>query len=240
MDDARALVVSAAFVGIAAGVTFTLAPDLDLVAARQFQLEDGGFAGVHSGPVQFLRSMFKTIFIVACSVAVAGLLVVVVRRAGTWRVQAVTWLYLVLCLGVGPGLVTNTLLKDQWGRARPAQIVEFGGSKAFTPALLPADQCASNCSFVSGEASSMFATFYAMALIVPQWSITLLSVGTVAGFGAGLIRMAQGAHFPSDVVFAGVFMALAVAGLHRLMFGGRSARGALPKAPKVALPSRGP
>jgi lipid A 4'-phosphatase len=65
-------------------------------------------------------------------------------------------------------------------------------------------------------------------------------VGTVAGFGAGLIRMAQGAHFPSDVVFAGVFMALAVAGLHRLVFGGRGARGALPKAPKVALPSRGP
>ena len=217
-DAARALAVSAAFVGIAAGVAFTLAPDLDLVAARQFWLEDGGFAGARSGPVQILRAMFKAIFIVACSVAVAGLLVVVVRRAGSWRVQAVTWLYLVLCLGVGPGLVTNTLLKDQWGRARPAQIVEFGGSKTFTPALQPANQCARNCSFVSGEAASMFAVFYAAALIVPHWSVATMIAGTIVGLAAGLVRVAQGGHFLSDVVFAGVFMALTAAGLHRLLF----------------------
>jgi lipid A 4'-phosphatase len=230
---ARALAVGASLVGIAAGVLFTLAPDLDLVVARQFYVEHGGFAGVHSGPVLFLRAMFKTVFIVACTAAVAGLVVVVLRRSVSWRAQAVTWLYLVMCLGVGPGLVTNTLLKDQWGRARPAQIVEFGGSKAFTPALQPADQCARNCSFVSGEASSMFAVFYAAALIVPHWSVPAMIAGTIVGLAAGLVRVAQGGHFLSDVMFAGVFMALTTAGLHRLLFG--RPREAAPAMPEAAL-----
>lgn len=218
-EAVRVLAVGAAVVGATAGIVFTLVPDLDLVAARQFRLEDGGFAGAHSGPVLVLRAMFKTIFIVACGVAVAGLSLAVLRRWGNWRTRAVTWLYLVLCLGVGPGLVTNMLFKDQWGRARPAQIVEFGGGKTFTPPLLPANQCARNCSFVSGEAASMFAVFYAAALIVPHGSVAMIVAGTIVGLAAGLVRMAQGGHFLSDVVFAGVFMALTAAGLYRLLFG---------------------
>jgi lipid A 4'-phosphatase len=218
-DGARALSVGACIVGAAAGVVFTLAPSLDLAVARQFWLQDGSFGGVNSGPVVLARALFKTIFIVACSVAVAGLLLVLMRRSENWRRRAASWLYLALCFGVGPGLVANTLLKDQWGRARPAQILEFGGSKAFTPPLVPADQCARNCSFVSGEAASMFAVFYATALIVPQWSLSTMIAGTIVGLAAGLVRVAQGGHFLSDVVFAGVFMALTAAGLHRLLFG---------------------
>jgi lipid A 4'-phosphatase len=235
VDAARALAVGATIVGAVAGAVFTLAPDLDLVAARQFHLVDGSFAGAHSGPVVFLRAMFKTIFIFACSVAAAGLLLAVIRRSAHWRMRALHWLYLGVCLGVGPGLVTNTLLKDQWGRARPAQIVEFGGSKTFTPPLLPADQCARNCSFVSGEAASMFAVFYAAALIVPHWSLPTIVAGTMVGFAAGLVRVAQGGHFLSDVVFAGVFMALTAAGLHRLMFGRASVGETARTPPGVAL-----
>jgi membrane-associated PAP2 superfamily phosphatase len=125
---------------------------------------------------------------------------------------------------------------NRWGRARPLQVIEFGGTKTFTPPLIRANQCRRNCSFVSREASSMFAAFYATALVVPQWSLILLLAGTVAGFGTGLIRMAQGAHFLS--VFAGVFMALTVTGLHRLVFdyAGRST----PQTPEKALASRGP
>lgn len=234
-DAARALAVGATIVGAVAGVVFTLAPDLDIVAARQFRLEDGGFAGAHSGPVLFARAMFKTVFIASCAVAIAGLLLVLLRRRAHWRMRAMHWLYLVLCLGVGPGLVTNTLLKDQWGRARPARIVEFGGSRTFTPPLLPANQCARNCSFVSGEAASMFAIFYAAALIAPHWSVATMIAGTIVGLAAGLVRVAQGGHFLSDVVFAGVFMALTAAGLHRLMFGRAGAGETARTPPGVAL-----
>jgi len=218
-DTPRVLAVCASIVGLAAAAVFTLMPDLDLVVARQFALGDSKFSGGQNGLLLFLRELFKTIFIVCCGVAIAGLAVAVFHRSTQSRTRAAKWLYLILCFSVGPGLVTNVLLKDQWGRARPVQVTEFGGTKRFTPPLIPSDQCARNCSFVSGEAASMFTIFYSAALIAPPWSGALMIGGTLVGLAAGFVRVTQGGHFLSDVVFAGVLMALVAAGLHRLMFG---------------------
>jgi hypothetical protein len=41
--------------------------------------------------------------------------------------------------------------------------------------------------------------------------------GTLCGLAAGLVRMAQGGHFLSDVIFAGVLMVLTVSLAHKLM-----------------------
>jgi lipid A 4'-phosphatase len=132
--------------------------------------------------------------------------------------QARCW-FLVAALAAGPGLVANVVLKDNWGRARPREIVEFGGAKQFTPPLLPAHECVKNCAFVSGEASSVFVPFFALALLVPHYRAALIAGGIAAGLIAGIIRMSQGAHFLSDIVFAGIFMALTVSVLHILMIG---------------------
>jgi len=64
----------------------------------------------------------------------------------------------------------------------------------------------------------VFAPFYAAAAVAPQWAAPLIVVGTMAGLAAGSVRIVQGAHFLSDVVFAGLFMGLMVIVLHRLMF----------------------
>src|SRR5690606_16584088 len=110
------------------------------------------------------------------------------------------WLFLAACLAAGPGLVANLVLKDNWGRARPKHVVEFGGTKAFTPPLVIAGQCPRNCSFVSGEASSTCLPLDAAAALFPQWSVPLVIAGTVGGLATGLVRMSQGAHFLSDIV----------------------------------------
>ncbi len=116
--------------------------------------------------------------------------------------------------------MANVVLKDNWGRARPRSVVEFGGTKHFTPALIPASECSRNCSFVSGEASSAFVPFFAAALLLlPQLRRTLFGAGLAAGFGAGLIRISQGGHFLSDILFAGIFMALTASALHILLIG---------------------
>jgi lipid A 4'-phosphatase len=130
---------------------------------------------------------------------------------------------------MGPGLVANLLLKDHWGRARPRHVAEFGGPKTFTPPLIPANQCPRNCSFVSGEAASIFLPFYAVAFVVPQWAAALVAAGTLLGFASGAVRVSQGAHFLSDVIFAGVFMALTV-GLVYWAILGRTATKSLPDA----------
>lgn len=140
-----------------------------------------------------------------------------------WR--SPQWFFMLLCLAIGPGLVANLILKDQWGRARPGHVTEFGGKKNFTPPLIPVKECPRNCSFVSGEASSMYMPFFAAAAIVPQGAPLLVVGGVVGGLAAGAVRMAQGGHFLSDVIFAGVFMALTVLVLRRLVFGPPGPRG---------------
>ena len=214
----KVLVGSLVACAVAAGVCLAF-PQIDLWASRSLY---------HSGLDTEARVLWlnaarygmAAVFWAAAAVAVGGLVVSSIRRVGWLGLNASRWLFICLCLVVGPGLVANSLLKDNWGRARPRQIAEFGGDRIYTPPLVPANQCQRNCSFVSGEASALFAPFYAAALVVPQSSVLLLAVGTLAGLSAGLVRMSQGAHFLSDVVFAGLFMALTAALLHRLMFAG--------------------
>jgi hypothetical protein len=45
-----------------------------------------------------------------------------------------------------------------------------------------------------------------------------MAAAVAAGAASGLIRMGEGGHFLSDVLFAGVFMALDVALIHWLVF----------------------
>jgi lipid A 4'-phosphatase len=126
--------------------------------------------------------------------------------------------YLVAVFLLLPGLLVNGLLKEHWGRARPAQTVEFGGARQFSLAILPADQCDHNCSFVSGEASLgfAFAAFGFVALRPARRRLGLLA-GIVLGSGFGLLRIAQGGHFLSDVVYAGLLTIGLAWLLHRLL-----------------------
>jgi lipid A 4'-phosphatase len=203
--------------GVFAGALFLAVPEIDLGAARAFHVPDTGFVGRRVGWVEALRQAFAVLYFGTIALSLAGL-------ALTWRGQrpwlglgSRHWLFLAVCLAAGPGLVANLVFKSQWGRPRPTQIVEFGGRKAFTPPLVISRQCPRNCSFVSGEAASTYSVFYAGAALLPQWAVALIVVGTLGGLATGLVRMAQGAHFLSDVIFAGVFMALAVLALRWLI-----------------------
>lgn len=206
-------------VAVVAGIVFLSKPDLDLIASGVFYKGGGEFVGQSDLWIIVLRNLFIVFFWACVALAIAGL--VITRKPGSsWLgFAAPHWLFLAICLGVGPGLVANVMFKDQWGRARPKQVVEFGGSKTFTPPILIARQCPRNCSFVSGEASSTYIPFYAAAVMLPQAAVPLVVTGTVMGLVAGGVRMAQGGHFLSDVIFAGVFMALTVLIIRRVMFG---------------------
>lgn len=117
-------------------------------------------------------------------------------------------LFLFLVLFVGAGLIVNLALKDNFGRARPRQVTEFGGTKQFTPAFVMSGECRKNCSFSSGEgAAGFFALFFTLAL-------TRRRALVGAAFGLGLLvsfaRIAAGAHFFSDTVVS-FFVMLIVA-----------------------------
>ena len=108
--------------------------------------------------------------------------------------------FLTLSLVLGPGVLVNTILKNNSiGRARPSQITEFGGSSDFTRAFEYSGACDSNCSFVSGHASMGF-FFIGLGWLMQskRWFYIGLAIGAVVG----LTRIVQGGHFLSDTVFA--------------------------------------
>jgi lipid A 4'-phosphatase len=225
-------------VGIVAGAVFLIVPEIDLATARLFHAPETGFVGRHIAWVEALRQAFIAFYFGTIALCLAALVLIWQGRAQWLGLGKLHWLFLAACLAAGPGVVANLIFKDQWGRARPSRVVEFGGSKQFTPPLVMTGQCARNCSFVSGEASSTYVTFYAAAALFPQWSVTLVIAGTVGGLVTGLIRMAQGEHFLSDIMFAGVFMALTVLALREMIL--RSGLSSRPAPPIAARPAPDP
>jgi lipid A 4'-phosphatase len=205
--------------GLLATMVFLWFPKIDLSISGAFHVRSGTFSGQSLQWVQALRGSFTGAFYLSVAISLAGLVLTRNRTRRWLSLDDKQWLFLAICSGMGPGVLANVVLKDHWGRARPKQVVEFGGAKTFTPPIIPTDQCANNCSFVSGEAAAIFMPFYGLGLIVPQWTTTLLVAGTVCGIAAGFVRVAQGAHFLSDVIFAGVFMAMTAGLIYRAMFG---------------------
>jgi lipid A 4'-phosphatase len=120
--------------------------------------------------------------------------------------------YLFLVLIVGAGLIVNLVLKDNFGRARPRDVVEFGGTKLYTPPFVVSGECGKNCSFSSGEAAAGF-FFLALARALSRRRASI-----VAGFGFGALtsfcRVASGAHFFSDTVVSFFVMLIVADVLH--------------------------
>ena len=180
-------------------------PSIDLFFAGLFHDPGNGFPAARDPDVQTIRRAF-----IRVGYAVfAGLLLSVAARHLWGRylfgLTRRSICFLVVFSILGPGLIVNHVFKDHWDRARPRAIVEFGGEKTFTPPLVIADQCERNCSFVSGEASYGFAYAAFAFLVAPRLRRRVFWTAVGFGTAVGLGRMMMGAHFLSDVFFAGVF-----------------------------------
>jgi lipid A 4'-phosphatase len=185
---------------------FMFFPGADLATSGLFYVPGTGFTWDRDGFLEFVRGAVPVIIIGTF------LFSLILWVAGLWNEQwfiGVTTsraMFLVLTLLVGPGLLVESLLKPNWGRARPKDITLFGGEQAFTPPLWIANECEKNCSFVSGHAAVAFwVTAYAFFLPA-KWRTVGVIGGALFGFGVGFVRIAQGAHFLSDVIFAGIIV----------------------------------
>jgi lipid A 4'-phosphatase len=193
-----------------------------LVAFPQLDLAISGLA-YRSG--DFLLPRYGLTLVVSWLVsitswlAVAGALVLlaatlVVGRPLLWGLDAARLLLVVLTFVVAPGLIVNSLLKQHWGRARPVEIEQFGGDAQFSRAGVPAAQCRRNCAFPSGDAAAAFAL---TAVGVAASSTPAVAAALAAGILVGTVRVLNGAHFASDVVFSALFSLLTIAALDRLL-----------------------
>lgn len=192
-------------------VLFWLFPGIDLWASRLFYLGSQDFVGNNFVFPEIARTLFLAMFVFACLITAVGLFIALLTRSSWFNLSVTKWMFIACCLAVGPGVIAHLCLEGHWGRARPVDVIEFGGQKTFTSPIHPSDQCERNCSFVPGEASMMYMIFFAAGLVFKTRARMLVILGLVFGSAAGLLRMAQGAHFLSDVLFAGILMAVTAA-----------------------------
>lgn len=158
--------------------------------------------------------------------AVTALIVLVsgffIRKVESCRRKTV---FVLLLLALGPGLVVNVLLKDQLGRARPREVIEFGGSHEFTQFWQPGS-AGNNSSFPSGHAAIAFFTiapWFVLRKNKRAIAAGFLVFGLSFGSLVGVARILQGGHFVSDVVWAGGLIYLVGGGLALVMGFGREA-----------------
>jgi len=198
------------FFGIHAllGLAFFFLPEIDLGFSGLFYTSGKGFViGSRSSAKALPFLPWITIAFVTLSVLLFIRNIVAGRRnrQSISRLSSIRHiLFLLLTLVLGPGLLINVILKEQSGRSRPSRIDAFGGNRQFTAAFTATGPCKSNCSFVSGDAAM---GYYLLAFLFVarkrRWAIAFAAY--TLGTAIGLVRIAQGAHFLSDVIFAGFF-----------------------------------
>jgi lipid A 4'-phosphatase len=149
---------------------------------------------------------------------------------GRWQQTRPLSLFLSLLLIIGLGLIINGIFKDYFGRPRPTQTKEFGGDQPYRTLGEPGPP-SSGKSFPSGHAST---GFYWLGLFVYfrdrrsklAWGFATLGLihGLLMGFG----RMAQGGHWPSDILWSAGFVYFTAWTLNYVLV---REKGALPAAP---------
>lgn len=177
--------------------------DLDVYCANLFYVRSA--IGQHwpQGSYALWQFLFFGAPIFTGIIAIFAVWFIIVNSAYNW--QRLAAIYMLLTLVLGPGLLINLVFKDHWGRPRPYQLQIFGGTKQYLPPLA-IGEVSEDKSFPAGHASigfvfCIFWFLYRKHKPLVAWLSLLGSIGLGLLFGIG--RMAAGAHFLSDVLWAG-------------------------------------
>tara|TARA_R110002096_G_scaffold71295_8_gene170420 strand:- start:2737 stop:3807 length:1071 start_codon:yes stop_codon:yes gene_type:complete len=125
----------------------------------------------------------------------------------------------ILLLVIGSGVITNGLLKEYWGRPRPREVEGLGGHSQFEQ-VLTIDRSSEGKSFPCGHATMGFyfvGGFFLLRRHRRKLAESMLAFGIGFGVLMGIARMAKGGHFFSDVVWAGAVCYFTAMGLFYLL-----------------------
>lgn len=214
-DVARQIGLLAALAALVFGI-FGLWPGLDLWVSGWFFDPVAGFAPYAEGGWKVLRLAVWRLSEVVLVVSVLAVLAGLIAPWPALRASRRLWLYIVALYLLAPGLLVDSILKPLWGRARPAQVAEFGGTLAFTPPHVLSQQCTRNCSFVSGEVAGAVALAVALFALLDHFGgrITapmralMQAIILLLPLFVAVQRIAAGRHFLSDALLATIFVLL--------------------------------
>ena len=204
---------------IAAATTLCVFTDADIRVARLFYRVNEGFPIGNQQPWSFLyRYGEYPAFAMGAAAAVLVLAGFIRPSLARFRRQA---LFVALLLIIGPGMLANTVFKDHWGRPRPRQLDQFGGSMTFHQPWQPGP-APKNASFPAGHPTVAFylsAPYFVLRRKKHRQALLWLWGGILYGIVMGMARVIQGGHFVTDVIWSAGFVyltAIILASLLRL------------------------
>ena len=214
----RRLALALLIVFVVATLVFSVFPDLDIAVERSFVRADGLFLLMGSPVFDWVHGtgvpqMVRLVIVVAVMAAVTAFF--------GWRFLGISFagaIFILAVFAIGPGLLANAVLKDHSGRPRPEDSAQFGGQFAYAAPFAFDGACPRNCSFVAGDPSAAFALLAPACLLPGRWRRRGIIGALLVGGAVGLIRMMQGGHYFSDVIFAGLVVAATTLALHWAMF----------------------
>jgi len=188
----------------AASLLFYYFPQIDLFSARELYLSGGKFLLSDSKLAAFFHGPLDTVLKFGFLIGLVVYLVICALRIKIPAELHKKFIFLFGTAFIAELIIINWVLKNHWGRPRPVQVDQFGGSIAthFEPAGRISHECIQNCSFSSGHAGIAACVGLLAIFLPPRWRslYLVLTVGFVAV--VGFMRMARGAHFLSDVTIS--------------------------------------
>ena len=204
-------------------LVFALAPQFDIAVSRLFYDPASGFVERHAASLEVVRlvNRIATWTTVLGAITLLGMKMLAPDRPALPSARKM--LFVLAAFAIGPGLIVNVILKDYWGRARPREILEFGGTASFSPAWWIGGECHLNCSFASGEASAAFCLIALAFVVDDRWKVFTAIAAVAFATLVSFARVAAGAHFLSDVLIGWLLTLLILIVLQRAVLGRSSA-----------------
>ncbi|MCW5696256.1 MAG: phosphatase PAP2 family protein [Bauldia sp.] len=200
-------------------LVFILLPRLDLWFSRGFYDPETGFFPASRIPFAiWLREAANTVMWIIALALIATVILKIALPQRASAVQPRTVAFFLTSLVLGPGLLVNGFLKEISGRPRPIDIADFGGESPFVPAWQFTDYCATNCSFVAGEASAAIWLVVLVVVAPPRWRRAVLVATLAFATLVSLNRIAFGGHFLSDVLISWGLTLFVIAVVHYVLF----------------------
>ena len=199
---------------ITLSLLFIFYPQIDLDAANFFY--DGkGF--ILKGTI-FEIFFFQSVRVITGFMILSYIFIIIhylFTKRTIFNISKKVLLYIFLVLSIAPGLIVNSVLKEHMGRARPVDIVQFGGKKEFTPAFIPSNQGGN--SFTSGHAAAAF-SLTGFALLATRKRRLWMGVALSYGVAVVIARMGAGGHFLSDNITSFFIVFITTHILYKIIF----------------------
>ena len=192
-------------VALVAGLLFALFPRLDVMLAHLFYNSSSrSFLLSPLGKAEYVRRGAMWIAWAFTAPAIVAVIAKLIRPNKPLFVSGRAVIFLLSTILFTGILLPDVIFKHHWGRPRPIATTEFNGTEPFKPWWDPRRAEWQNTSFFSGEAATAFWTYAPAALAPPSIRPLAFAAATIFGLATGILRMAFGGHYASDVIAAGV------------------------------------